>query len=74
VLVEKTGPDRSREIVRAYAQLAPHQRADGSFDREVQVHHFCTPERLAATWGFWLQHTEPLLNGSKPSTAGAATA
>jgi hypothetical protein len=73
VLVEKTGIDRSREIVQAFAHLAPHQRSDGSFDREVQAHHFCTPERLAATWGFWLGHTEPVLNGSQPPTAGTTS-
>jgi hypothetical protein len=68
--VKRTGVERSREIVKAYAQLAPHQRADGSLDRETQAHHFCTPERLAATWGFWFQHTEPLQNGSKPAPVG----
>lgn len=58
--VSVVGIPRAREVVQAYASLAPHQKADGSFDPSVHAHHFCTPERLAQTWGFWMQQTEPI--------------
>ncbi len=54
------GPERTREMLAAFVQLAPHQRPDGSFDPEVQAHQFCTPERFAQTAAFWYQQTEPL--------------
>lgn len=59
--VARTGIERSRVIVEAFTEMAPYQKADGTFDRNVQAHHFCTPERLRSTWGFWLKYTEPLI-------------
>jgi hypothetical protein len=59
-VVERYSLDRAREMLAAFVQLGPHQRADGTFDPDVQAHQFCTPERFAQTAAFWYRQTEPL--------------
>ena len=59
-VVKRYGLERTREMLVAFVNLGPHQRADGTFDPAVQAHHFCTPERFAQAAGFWAEQTEVL--------------
>jgi hypothetical protein len=58
--VEATGIERSREVVAAFIRFAPHMGRDGTPHPDINTPEFCTPERLAHTWGFWLDYTAPL--------------
>lgn len=66
-VVERYGIERARDMLAAFVNLGPYQKANGEFDRSVQAHHFCTPERFRDTAGFWFAHTEPL--GGNGATA-----